>query len=138
MRSQLTGRGITTRSFRLTGNCCQKIPHPMSNASFHPQATRAFHSMQSLLVASQSRLTRLVSGNGEMNKSLTNAKDRLGLWRQVIGDRIFYRKAMLACAGLVWHQLAFEYPTADKRAFDQLVTRASYALQAYGQVGCHR
>jgi hypothetical protein len=54
------------------------------------------------------------------------------------GDRIFYRKAMLACAGLVWHQLAFEYPTADKRAFDQLVTRASYALQAYGQVGCHR
>jgi hypothetical protein len=106
----------------------------MSNASFHPQATRGFHSTQSLLVANQSRLTWLISGNGEMNKSLTNAKDRLGLWRQVIGDRIFYRKAMLACAGLVWHQLAFEYPTADKRAFDQLVTRASYALQAYGQV----
>src|ERR1700735_4883880 len=127
MRSQLTGRGITTRSFRLTGNCCQKIPHPMSNASFHPQATRGFHSMQSLLVASQSRLTRLVSGNGEMNKSLTNAKARHG----------FYRKAMLAFAGLVWHQLAFEYPAVDKRAFDQLVTRASYALQAYGQVGCH-
>ena len=61
-------------------------PSPMSNASFHPQATRGFHSMQSLLVASQSRLTRLVSGNGEMNKSLTNAKDRLGLWRQVITE----------------------------------------------------
>jgi len=54
------------------------------------------------------------------------------------GDRIFYRKAMLACGGLVWHQLAFEYPAVDKRAFDQFVTRASYALQAYGQVGCHR
>jgi hypothetical protein len=26
----------------------------------------------------------------------------------------------------------------DKRVFDQFVTRASYALQAYGQVGCHR
>jgi len=53
-----------------------------------------------------------------------------------IGDRIFYRKAMLACGGQVWHHLAFEYPAIQKRAFDLFVTRASYALQAYGQVGC--
>jgi hypothetical protein len=54
------------------------------------------------------------------------------------GDRIFYRKAMLACGGQVWHHLAFEYPATQKRAFDDFVTRASYALQAYGQVGCSR
>jgi hypothetical protein len=54
------------------------------------------------------------------------------------GDRIFYRKAMLACGGQVWHHLAFEYPATQKRAFDDVVTRASYALQAYGQVGCSR
>ena len=54
------------------------------------------------------------------------------------GDRIFYRKAMLACGGQVWHHLAFEYPAIQKRAFDLFVTRASYALQAYGQVGCPR
>jgi hypothetical protein len=53
-----------------------------------------------------------------------------------IGDRIFYRKAMLACGGQSWHQLAFEYPTAKKVAFHKLVTRASYALQACSQVGC--
>ena len=53
-----------------------------------------------------------------------------------IGDRIFYRKAMLACGGQVWHHLAFEYPAIQKRAFDLFVTRSSYALQAYGQVGC--
>ena len=55
-----------------------------------------------------------------------------------IGDRIFYRKAMLACGGHVWHHLAFEYPAIQKRAFDLFVTRASYALQAYGQVGCRQ
>jgi len=55
-----------------------------------------------------------------------------------IGDRIFYRKAMLACGGQVWHHLAFEYPAIQKRAFDLFVTRASYALQAYGQVGCRQ
>jgi hypothetical protein len=54
------------------------------------------------------------------------------------GDRIFYRKAILACGGRSWHHLAFEYPSDQKLAFDQFVTRASYALQIYNQVGCPR
>lgn len=52
------------------------------------------------------------------------------------GDRIFYRKAMLACGGQSWHHLAFEYPADQKEAFDQFVTRASYALSAYDRTGC--
>ena len=52
------------------------------------------------------------------------------------GDRIFYRKAMLACGGRSWHHLAFEYPADQKRPFDQFVTRASYALKEYDQIGC--
>ena len=52
------------------------------------------------------------------------------------GDRIFYRKAMLACSGQSWHHLAFEYPANQKEAFDQFVTRASYALSAYSRTGC--
>ena len=52
------------------------------------------------------------------------------------GDRIFYRKAMLACGNRKWHNLEFEYPAAEKRAFDRFVTRASFALQAYARVGC--
>lgn len=51
-------------------------------------------------------------------------------------DRIFYRKAMLACGGRSWHHLAFEYPADQKRAFDEFVTRASYALKEYNQIGC--
>ena len=50
--------------------------------------------------------------------------------------RIFYRKAMLACANRAWHQLEFEYPAQQKREFDRLVTRVSAALQAYGRNGC--
>ena len=52
------------------------------------------------------------------------------------GDRIFYRKAMLACGGRSWHHLAFEYPSDQKLAFDQFVTRASYALNEYNHTGC--
>jgi serine/threonine-protein kinase len=52
------------------------------------------------------------------------------------GSRIFYRRTMLACGGRAWHTLEFEYPGAEKRAFDTFVTRASYALNAYSHEGC--
>ena len=51
-------------------------------------------------------------------------------------NRIFYRKAILACGGRAWHYLEFEYPAAQKRAFDEFVTRSSAALGAYGRSGC--
>lgn len=54
------------------------------------------------------------------------------------GKRIFYRKAVLACGGRVWHFLEFEYPAAEKRDFDDFVTRASKALGAYSASGCKR
>lgn len=52
------------------------------------------------------------------------------------GNRIFYTKAMLACGGRAWHYVEFEYPAAEKRAFDEFVTRSSKALGAYAQSGC--
>lgn len=52
------------------------------------------------------------------------------------GNRIFYRKAMLACGGTAWHYLEFEYPAGQKRAFDAFVTRSSAALGAYARIGC--
>src|SRR6266542_2952592 len=45
------------------------------------------------------------------------------------GDRIFYRKVVLACAGKTWRQIAFEYPAQAKRALDELVSRVSRALE---------
>jgi len=52
------------------------------------------------------------------------------------GNRIFYRKAMLACDGTAWHYLEFEYPATQKRAFDEFVTRSSAALGAYARSSC--
>ena len=44
------------------------------------------------------------------------------------GDRIFYRKALLACRGKVWHNVALEYPADRKRAYDRMVTAVSRSL----------
>jgi serine/threonine-protein kinase len=52
------------------------------------------------------------------------------------GERIFYRKAMLACGDSVWHQIAFDYPAAEKHGYDRFVTRAEKALAAHRQDGC--
>ena len=52
------------------------------------------------------------------------------------GDRIFYRRAMLACRGTKWRHIEFEYPAAEKRYFDNFVTQISFALRAYQDVGC--
>jgi hypothetical protein len=51
------------------------------------------------------------------------------------GNRIFYRRAMLACNGTQWRHIEFEYPASEKRHFDNFVTRTSFALRAYQDVG---
>jgi len=56
---------------------------------------------------------------------------REGDWAAVSGfkgSKIFYRKAVLACAGTVWHQIAFEYPAARKQEMDRFVIRASQSI----------
>jgi hypothetical protein len=45
------------------------------------------------------------------------------------GDRIFYRAAVLACAGDRWHQVAFEYPAAAKADMRSFVERAAAAVR---------
>ena len=52
------------------------------------------------------------------------------------GNRIFYRRAMLACNNTKWRQIEFEYPASEKRRFDSFVTRTSFALRTYKEVGC--
>lgn len=52
------------------------------------------------------------------------------------GDRMFYRKAVLACAGKRWHHMAFEYPAAAKRSMDAFVVRAARALDNSENDGC--
>ena len=46
------------------------------------------------------------------------------------GDRIFYRKSILSCGDMVWNSVSIEYPVADKKAYDALVTHVAHSLKA--------
>jgi hypothetical protein len=69
-------------------------------------------------------------GEGEELTLLQRERD----WLVVSGfkgdkaDRIFYRKAVLACGERSWRHVAFEYPAEAKRVYDRLVTRVAHAL----------
>ncbi|MHB1207980.1 MAG: hypothetical protein ACYCZX_20615 [Rhodospirillaceae bacterium] len=52
------------------------------------------------------------------------------------GERVFYRKARIACGGRIWHNIAFEYPAGLKRAMDRSVRRASAAVDRSDSDGC--
>jgi serine/threonine-protein kinase len=52
------------------------------------------------------------------------------------GDRIFYRKAVIACGGRVWHHFAFEYPAGMKRQMDPFVIRAAGLIDQTENDGC--
>jgi len=52
------------------------------------------------------------------------------------GDRIFYRKATIACGGRAWHHIAFEYPIVLKHAMDLFVMRAAAIMDQAENDGC--
>jgi hypothetical protein len=52
------------------------------------------------------------------------------------GDRIFYREALLACAGDRWHHIAFEYPSNAKGSMTEFVRSAAEALESTQNSGC--
>ena len=52
------------------------------------------------------------------------------------GDKIFYRKAVIACGGTVWHHIEFEYPASRKREMDPFVVRASRAIDRAENDNC--
>jgi serine/threonine-protein kinase len=47
------------------------------------------------------------------------------------GDRIFYRKSNLACAGKRWHHIVLEYPADEKARMDAIVTRIAHGMNRY-------
>jgi hypothetical protein len=73
--------------------------------------------------------------DGEEITSLRAERD----WIAVAGvkaDRIFYRKAVLACGGNRWHHVAFEYPAESRAAMEPIVSRTARALDTSKNYGC--
>jgi hypothetical protein len=60
-------------------------------------------------------------------------------WIEVSGfkaDHSFYRKALLACDGQVWHEVSFEYPTERRDDITKFVIRAAKAVGNSEDQGC--
>jgi hypothetical protein len=73
--------------------------------------------------------------DGETPTFIRGESDRIEV-AGIKGDRRFYRKAIIACAGRVWHQLASEYPVDMSRHIEPLLKSASGAVDASENVGC--
>jgi hypothetical protein len=64
------------------------------------------------------------------SETITNLRGER-TWIAVSGlkdTKIFYRKAILACAGTAWHHIAVEYPVELKDRMDRFVALASRTL----------
>ena len=51
------------------------------------------------------------------------------------GDRIFYRKSVLACGGTSWHEVTLEYP-AEAKGMNAFVDRAAKGVEIDKDKGC--
>jgi hypothetical protein len=82
-------------------------------------------------------MKEIAFGEGETITYLRGEKDWIAV-SGVKGDRVFYRKAVIACAGRSWHQIAFEYPLNMKLTMDKFVGGAAVAVQNSEEDGCDK
>ena len=72
-------------------------------------------------------MNRVTTQDGEAITYIRREPDWLAV-SGLKGSRIFYRKAVIACGGKIWHHIAFkDLPAVRKRQMDPFVVRASRA-----------
>ncbi|HKS63096.1 MAG TPA: hypothetical protein VJT13_15445 [Xanthobacteraceae bacterium] len=81
------------------------------------------------------RFRAVAFADGEEVTYLHGERDRLTV-SGLKGDRIFYRKVMLACGGTVWRHVAMEYPAAAKTTFDRFVEGMSRGFDRIADDNC--
>jgi len=87
-------------------------------------------------VRREQHLKEVAFADGEQITYLHGERDWLAV-SGLRGNRIFYRKAILACGDRQWRHIAFEYPADAKQNFDRLVTRMSHALDRARDEECN-
>jgi hypothetical protein len=80
-------------------------------------------------------LKEVAFADGEEVTYLRGARDWLAVSGRK-GDRIYYRKAALACGGTTWRHIAFEYPAEQKATMDRVVERAAQAFDRLAEESC--
>ena len=83
----------------------------------------------------QARFKAVAFADGEDVTYLRGERDRLTV-SGLKGDRIFYRKVMLACGGTIWRHVAMEYPATAKGDFDRFVERMSRGFDHIADDAC--
>jgi serine/threonine-protein kinase len=81
------------------------------------------------------RFKAVAFADGEEVTYLRGERDRLTV-SGLKGDRIFYRKVMLACDGTQWRHIALEYPADAKQKFDRYVENVSRGFERVADDGC--
>ena len=80
-------------------------------------------------------LKEVAFAEGEEVTYLRGARDWLAV-SGLKGDRVYYRKAALACGGTQWRHIAFEYPQDQKPTLDRMVERAAQAFDRLAEDSC--
>jgi hypothetical protein len=80
-------------------------------------------------------LKSVAFADGEEVTYLRGARDWLAV-SGLKGDRVYYRKAALACGGTTWRHMAFEYPAQQKPLLDRVVERAARAFDRLAEESC--
>ena len=81
------------------------------------------------------RFKAVAFADGEEVTYLRGERDRLTV-SGFKGDRIFYRKVLLACGGTTWRHVALEYPAEAKTRFDRYVGNVSRSFERIADDGC--
>ena len=81
------------------------------------------------------RFKAVAFADGEDVTYLRGERDRLTV-SGLKGDRIFYRKVMLACGGTIWRHVAMEYPATAKVTFDRFVEGMSRGFDRIADDAC--
>jgi hypothetical protein len=141
VRSHPTTRGLLSLSQLLPRDW--KMQPPDSNWTgkrfVSPEGSAWFALYSSPVVPDQvtTHMKEIAFGEGESITYLRGEKDWIAV-SGLKGDRIFYRKAVIACAGRSWHQIAFEYPINMKQAMDAFVSGAAVGVQNSEDDGCDK
>jgi serine/threonine-protein kinase len=95
----------------------------------------ALYSAEASKDALAAHLKSVAFADGEDVTYLRGARDWLAV-SGLKGDRVYYRKVVLACGGTMWRHMAFEYPAQAKPVIDRMVERAAQTLDRLAEESC--
>ena len=99
------------------------------------EASLTFYASPADQETESAHLKSVAFADGEQMLSLAGNRDEL-LVTSTKGDRMFVRKARLACGGQEWHHVALEFPARARSGYALVVAQAVRTLDLVDGDGC--